>query len=192
MRKKERDLLFVDEDTDIFDDNMEADRRDVFYSALVKDIVKFNRSDQTKKWIFFVVVCALLILIIGTGMIVIYNASMKEDTTVQDLGIAITGFGSVLSSILILPKIVANHLYPKNYEEFRFDFIKDLQKMDRSIFESSDYDSFITMDDIDDEIIEENNTDTVIEDKNTNDANVVEEIENKVGEESKLPLYTYD
>ena len=192
MRKKERDLLFVDEDTDIFDDNMEADRRDVFYSALVKDIVKFNRSDQTKKWIFFVVVCALLILIIGTGMIVIYNASMKEDTTVQDQGIAITGFGSVLSSILILPKIVANHLYPKNYEEFRFDFIKDLQKMDRSIFESSDYDSFITMDDIDDEIIEENNTDTVIEDKNTNDANVVEEIENKVGEESKLPLYTYD
>jgi hypothetical protein len=114
---------------------LESERRDVYYSALVKDIVKNNRADQFLKCIFFVIVCAVFAFICVFGLLIIFNISKKDTTTYSDIGVAIAGFGSVLSSIIVLPTIIAKHLFPENSEEVRFKFIKENQKLDQSYLE---------------------------------------------------------
>ena len=69
------------------------------------------------------------------GMVIIYNISKKSDITYSDIGVAITGFGTVLSSIIVLPSIIAKHLFPENSESVRFGFIKENQKFDQAHIE---------------------------------------------------------
>ena len=114
---------------------LESERRDVYYSALVKDIVKNNRADQVLKSIFFVIVCTVFAFICVFGLLIIFNISKKDTITYSDIGVAITGFGSVLSSIIVLPTIIAKHLFPADSEKVRFSFIKENQKLDQSYLE---------------------------------------------------------
>lgn len=114
---------------------LESDRRDVYYSALVKDIVKNNRANQVLKCIFFGVVCAIFAFICVLGLLIIFNVSKKEAITYSDVGVVAAGFGSVLSSIIVLPTIIAKHLFPEDGEKSRFAFVKENQKMDQSYLE---------------------------------------------------------
>lgn len=43
-----------------------------------------------------------------------------------------------LSSVIILPQIIAKHLFPENSEEVRFGFVKDNQKADQAFFDNTD------------------------------------------------------
>lgn len=113
----------------------ESDRRDLYYSALVKDIVKDNRTSQRLKCCFFIIVCVVFILASVGGMAVIWIIARKNNISLSDLGIAFTGFGSILSAIVVLPQIIAKHLFPENSEKVRFDFIKENQKSDQSYVE---------------------------------------------------------
>ena len=61
-----------------------------------------------------------------------FIAAQKETPSYADIGIALTAFGSVISAIIALPSIIANHLFPANSESVRFGFIRDNQKMDTS------------------------------------------------------------
>ena len=114
---------------------IESDRRDVYYSALVKDIVRDNRRSQILKCFFFGIVCIVFLLTCIGGMIVIFNVTEKDVLTVRDIGVAFAGFGSVLSAIIVLPKIIAKHLFPEDSEKVRFDFIKENQKSDQAYLE---------------------------------------------------------
>lgn len=105
-------------------------KRDVLYTALVKDIVKNNRASQVMKCCFFILVCVIFCVICTLGVLSIYNISKKPNITIADMGIAITGFGSVLGSIIVLPQTIAKHLFPENSELARFAFIKDNQQFD--------------------------------------------------------------
>jgi len=108
----------------------ESERRDIYYSALIKDIVQNNRTTQKYKLAFFIVICAVFIGICVVGSIVIIKVSNSHEITFADLGVAITGFAGVISSILVLPKIIAKHLFPENSETARFNLIRDNQKFD--------------------------------------------------------------
>ncbi|MCR5020656.1 hypothetical protein, partial [Ruminococcus sp.] len=66
---------------------------------------------------------------------------------------------SILTSIIVLPQIIAKHLFPENSEEVRFAFIKDNQKNDQSNEYDGNAEEFTTNDaeeisdsNIDDEI----------------------------------------
>lgn len=136
MKWSKKDLLYDKEKPyEATEYDYESDRRDVYYSALVKDIVKNNRTSQIFKWIFFVIVCLVFAFICVFGLFIIFNISIKDEVTYSDIGVAATGFGSVLSSIIVLPQIIAKHLFPENSEEVRFGFIKENQKLDQSYLE---------------------------------------------------------
>lgn len=124
-KKKDKDLL-AEADKEFFP----SAKRDVYYSALVKDIVKDNRSSQIMKCWFFVFVCGIFLFTCIVGMLTIFNISRKENVSVADIGVAITAFGGVLSSIIVLPQTIAKHLFPANSEKARFAFIKDNQQFD--------------------------------------------------------------
>lgn len=143
-------------------------KRDVYYSALVKDIVKDNRSSQIMKCWFFVFVCGIFIFTCIVGMLAIWNIAQKENVSVADIGVAITAFGTVLSSIIVLPQTIAKHLFPENSEKTRFAFIRDNQNFDstyvlnnnNSVFEDNEYIDDDEEDD-DDEADDSDNEDTV-------------------------------
>ena len=113
-------------------------KRDVYYSALVKDIVKNNRTSQVLKCCFFTFVCLIFIFTCVVGMLIILNISQKDDISMADIGVAITGFGSVLSSIIVLPQTIAKHLFPEDSESTRFEFIKDNQQFDSAFLLNND------------------------------------------------------
>ncbi|MCI6653000.1 MAG: hypothetical protein MSH11_06235 [Ruminococcus sp.] len=134
--KEKKDLLNdMEGEYSATDYYLESERRDIYYSALVKDIVKNNRTSQVLKCIFFGIVCLVFAFICVFGLLIIFNISNKENISYSDIGVAITGFGSVLSSIIVLPQIIAKHLFPENSEQVRFGFIKENQKLDQAYLE---------------------------------------------------------
>ncbi len=87
-------------------------------------IVQRKRNDNEKyidvrinrilKCVFFTIVCLLLMLISILGILVIYNISTRENIGVSDVGIAFTGLSGEISSIMVLPQIIAKHLFPNS------------------------------------------------------------------------------
>lgn len=108
----------------------QANKRNAYYSMLVKKIIDNNDATQIIKYIFFAIVCLVFISVSLIGIVAILIIAKKDILSYADIGVAITGFGSVLSSIIVLPKIIAKHLFPENSEKVRFDFISQNQKLD--------------------------------------------------------------
>jgi hypothetical protein len=139
MKSKKKDLLYdLECEYSQSEYYSEIERRDIYYSALVKDIVKNNRVGQVLKCLFFAVVCIIFSVTCVVGLLIVFNISKKEMVSYSDIGIAIAGFGSVLSSIVVLPQIIAKHLFPKNSEEVRFEFIRRNQEFDQPIYDKID------------------------------------------------------
>ena len=68
MARKKKDLLCeMEGDYQPIDFYWENDRRNVYYSALVKDIVKDNRVTQRLKIFFFIIICFVLVSMCGVG-----------------------------------------------------------------------------------------------------------------------------
>lgn len=138
--------------SDLFDDEkteyesvefcLESEKRDIYYSEIVKDIVKNNRTSQRLKCCFFGVVCLVFAIICIVGMVIVFNISRKENISYADIGVAVTGFGGVLSSIIVLPQIIAKHLFPENSEEVRFNFINKVQDYDQRVIDEDAYDYY--------------------------------------------------
>ena len=59
MKKRNKDLIY--ENDDIYN---ESDRREKYYSILVKDIIDNNRTSQRLKKAFFIIVCSILPLFV--------------------------------------------------------------------------------------------------------------------------------
>lgn len=123
--KKKKDVLKKG-DSEFFPSAM----RDMYYSALVRDVVSDNRVSKIMKCIFFALVCFVFVFTCCYGMITIYNISERKSISASDIGIAFTALGGVLGSIIVLPTTIANHLFPANGEKERFEFISDIQKYD--------------------------------------------------------------
>ena len=131
MKKKNKDLLYnMEKQYQEQEYYLETDRRDVYYSALVKDIVKDNRTGQKLKCIFFCIICGVFVFTCVFGMFVVFEVAKKEQAALSDFGAIIAGLGSIVSSILVLPKIIAKHLFPENSEKERFEFITANQQFD--------------------------------------------------------------
>ena len=60
--------------------------------------------------------------ICGVGAYVLIFVANKPEASLSDAGTALVGFGNIIGAIVILPQIIANHLYLGNSEEIRFHF----------------------------------------------------------------------
>ncbi len=135
-KRRKQDLLYdFDQDyegktPDIFL-FFESQRRDLFYSALIKDIVKDNRTSQKLKISFFIIVCLAFIGVCGVGAYVLISVVNKNEISLSDVGTAFAGFGSIIGAIIVLPQIIANHLFPGNSEEIRFGFLRRNHELDQ-------------------------------------------------------------
>lgn len=115
----------------------EYDKRNRLYTDLLEHYIgSYKSKSRWKRWykcIYFVVVVLAFCCIIAYCLESIRGVSLKKDTGLVDLGIAAGGFGSILSAILVIPKIIANHLFPSNEDANMIDMLKNMQLNDSGI-----------------------------------------------------------
>ena len=126
----ENDDKLENEDLISFINPSESFKRDIKYSELLEVIVQNSKSDQRLKKIFFWIISVMFSLICIAGLYVIFIVANQESTSLTDIGTVIAGFGSTQRAIVVLPTIIAKHLFPENSEEIRFNFMKDIKKFD--------------------------------------------------------------
>ena len=148
MSENYKEPTFLDDDQEL----SQANIRNEYYSLLVKKIIDNNDATQIIKYIFFAVVCLVFLAVSIIGIVAILIISRKATISYADIGVAVSGFGGVLSSIIVLPKIIAKHLFPENSEKVRFDFISQNQKLDLDKPEYiDDFDDLGILDDLTDD-----------------------------------------
>lgn len=138
-RRKKKDIKRKKKGFDLIDlaDRIEPDellaesaRREIYYSAYLRDIIKSSRQTEKLKTSFFWLSFIVLACIIASGIGIIYIIAMKDTISFADVGVAFTGFGTVLTAVLALLTIIAKHLFPENGESERYSFIDSAHQYD--------------------------------------------------------------
>lgn len=120
----------------------EADTRNEYYSILIEQIIKDNTTNKIIKYIFFAVVCLVFIVVTIGGVCILIFVSKKNNiqTNYTDIVLLLSALSGMLSAIIVLPKIIAKHLFPEHSEQDKYEFVKSTQKFDLNPVTIDDYD----------------------------------------------------
>lgn len=113
--------------------------RDALYSELLDkyiDIYETNSNQKQKyKKVFFIVVLFMFIAIVVVSIIFMFLVITLDKSIAQIITVALGSFGSMLSAMIVLPKIIAKHLFPKDEESHILEMVKNMQINDSKIRE---------------------------------------------------------
>lgn len=122
-----------------FDYEREYRERDRLYSVLLGNYINiYNRNSKDKrvyKIIFFIMVSIAFMAIIIFSSVAICRIMKMDASAAQVAAVAIGSFGSIISALVVIPKIIAEHLFPKNDETHMIDMVKNMQINDSKIRE---------------------------------------------------------
>ena len=90
------------------------------------------------KFIFFFVACGVFAGVVGFGAYGIFKIACKETISWQDIGVAFTGLGSIVSVVIVLPSKIADNLFPASTNKENTDFITMMQKYDHNLLCEND------------------------------------------------------
>lgn len=105
---KDADLEAVQKHTKAYSDYLET---------FVSDFKLKTGHQRRMKIVFFAVTLVLLLAIIGSGVSSIVIISKKQATTLSDVATVITAVVGAVSSFLILPKVIAENLFPSKEDD---------------------------------------------------------------------------
>ncbi len=117
-------------------DEQYENRNKLYTQLLGIYIDNYKHKEKTKgiyKLIFYIVTLLLFVGIIGCGLYGIIILSVKGDGNLANVGIAIVNIAGIISSLIIIPKIIAEHLFPTNEESNMLEMVKNMQNNDTSI-----------------------------------------------------------
>ena len=111
--------------------------RDKLYTKLLDCYIEFycgksKRNKCYKKTFFYSILGTFLLIILAT-MTFITILALRGDTTIEDIGIVASGAAGMVSALIILPKIIAEHLFPKDEDKNMIGLVEKLQVNDTSI-----------------------------------------------------------
>ncbi|MBQ8836417.1 MAG: hypothetical protein IJ002_03010 [Clostridia bacterium] len=115
------------------------DRRDTLYSDLLDRYIKVYKSKAAwNKWYklaFFVIAMLIFIGIVVVSLLALLIAAImaNDQNVVSTVIIAIGSMSGIISSIIVLPKIIAEHLFPTNEDENMIGMVKNMQVNDSKI-----------------------------------------------------------
>lgn len=82
---------------------------------------------------FFWVTIISFISIIALSIFSMIYVCVNGSTSVSSVSIVVGSVGSMISAIIVLPKIIAEHLFPRNDESAMIELVKNMQLNDASI-----------------------------------------------------------
>lgn len=84
----------------------ELEKRDQQYTVLLQQYAvnqkRMHLARLIFKYIFFGIICLSFVFIVRAGLNILLLVAQKENTTFSDLGVALTGLGSILGSAIIV------------------------------------------------------------------------------------------
>lgn len=115
----------------------EYDQRNHLYSELLEKYISSyeNKAKCNKiyKLVFFIISLVVFLGIIAASFISFFIVVNKLNPSLTDFSVVFGAASSVISSIIILPKIIAEHLFPTNEDENMIDMVKNMQVNDSKI-----------------------------------------------------------
>lgn len=127
------------------DQDVEYSRRNQLYTVLLDNYIDvYGKKEKAKavyKGIFFTATMLLFLLVVGICLYGMYTLSTQGDGNLANVGIAIANMAGIVSALIVLPKIIAEHLFPVNEESNMIGMVKNMQDNDANIrdFLSKDY-----------------------------------------------------
>lgn len=116
---------------------LQYERRDGLYADLLEAYIDvYNSKAAWNKW-FKLAFFAISLLIFGgivvVSLIVLITIARKNTTSLSDVAVALSSMAGIISAIIILPKIIAEHLFPTNEDEHMIEMVKNMQVNDSRI-----------------------------------------------------------
>jgi len=113
----------------------ETETREEHYTTLVgNSVTNINSSTIQRRRLkvaFFVSIIVAFLGIVVCSVAVPVLLMFKDSVTTSDVIVALGSSGSLIGSMIILPKIIADHLFPKEgekHEEILLQFIQQLKR----------------------------------------------------------------
>lgn len=118
-------------------ENAQYSHRNQLYSSLLeKYITIYEKKEKAKAWykgIFFAVTIILFVVIVVGCLYSILLLQHGNASDVTNVSVAIANIAGIISTIIILPKIIADHLFPTNEENNMLNMVEKMQSNDASI-----------------------------------------------------------
>lgn len=111
--------------------------RDACYTRLLDNYIgdyknKSQDNQKYKKW-FFWIIMGMFALVIGGAILSMIFISSKGEITPSYLGMMIAAVSSIISVVIVLPKVIAEHLFPKDAETHIINLVDRMQQNDTQI-----------------------------------------------------------
>lgn len=131
------DLLESSEKNNAEDNDPQYTIRNKLYSDLLEQYIEeYKSKSHWKKWYklaFFIAVLCCFIGIIGASLYAIIIVAKKEAPGIYDIGAVIGSVAGIVSSLVVLPKIIAEHLFPTDEDRNMNEILKSMQENDAAI-----------------------------------------------------------
>jgi hypothetical protein len=101
-----------------------------FLNKYVDNYVSRAKATSAMKIIFFSFIMFFLLAMVSTCIIAFINITNKPDITYSDLAAIITAVGGIIASFIVLPKVVAENLFPSKEEDRTAEIFNSLIKYD--------------------------------------------------------------
>lgn len=122
------------------DENLLKKHNQSFVNLLNNYVVSSDKSQKHKRGMkiaFFVITMVIVIMLIlsfvATIFAGLYMRSVKNISILELLAPLITSFASVITSIIILPKIIAEYLFDKSEDDRLSQIVSNMQNYDKEL-----------------------------------------------------------
>ena len=109
------------------------DRNDSYCTFLAEYINNYGRkvkATRKMKWIFFVIILILLSGMVAACIVAFINASQKQETDYSNIATIITSIAGIITSFIVLPKVIAENLFPSKEEDRTAEIFDSMIKYD--------------------------------------------------------------
>lgn len=118
-------------------ESTEYDFRNHLYTLLLQDYINNNASkaaaNSIYKLMFFLVVLFAFGALTIAPAIVVCEMAQREKIEIADAVLALGSCVSGVSAIIVLPKIIAEYLFPAREDENMIELVKQMQENDSDI-----------------------------------------------------------
>lgn len=113
------------------------DARDKLYTEMLQHYLVVHDSkfrwNTWYKLAFFIVTMLAFAVMIAAPMISLIIIAHRGNASMSDVALVASGVVGIISAIIVLPKIIAEHLFPKDENKHMIGMVQSMQKNDAQI-----------------------------------------------------------
>lgn len=108
-------------------------RNERYCTFLDEYVDNYNQKAKSSKYmkrVFFVAIMILLFGMVAACIVAFVTISNKQDISYSDVATVITAIGGIIASFIVLPKVMAENLFPAQEEDRTAEIFDSMIKYD--------------------------------------------------------------